>query len=188
MHFIGVNAILYVRSQDKVRSGGENILGYDVWTRLPFVLRSRLSKCSTAFLTLTLNLLVCVLGTSLVHAQATTSVRGSVTDPSGNAILGATVVLANQESKTERTVETGDQGQYQFLLIVPGSYTLTVKAAGFRTYEQKDLALLVNTPATVNVELKVGSATEFVTVTSDAPAIDMVDASLGNSFNETQVR
>ena len=97
-------------------------------------------------------------------------------------------MLANHESKTERTVETGDQGQYQFLLIVPGSYTLTVKAAGFRTYEQKDLALLVNTPATVNVELKVGSATEFVTVTSEAPAIDMVDASLGNSFNETQVR
>ena len=47
--------------------------GYDVWTRLPFVLRSRFSKCCTGFLTLTLPLLVCVLGTSLVHAQATTS-------------------------------------------------------------------------------------------------------------------
>src|SRR5437660_3333906 len=50
------------------------------------------------------------------------------------------------------------------------------------------IALLVNTPSTANVERKVGSATEVVTVTSEVPAIDMVDASLGNSFNETQVQ
>ena len=153
-----------------------------------FLLRSRFSMWSPRVLALTLTLLGCVLGSSLAHAQATTSLRGTVTDPNGNAVPGAAVVLANRESKTERTVATGDQGQYQFLLVPPGSYILTVKAAGFRSYEQKDLALLVNTPATANVELKVGSATEVVTVTSEVPAIDMVDASLGNSFNETQVR
>jgi len=84
-------------------------------------------------------------------------------------------------------VTTGNQGEYQFLLVPPGSYTLTVKAAGFRGYEQRNLVLLVNTPATANVQLKVGAATEILTVTSEAPAIDMVDASLGNSFDETQV-
>ena len=162
--------------------------GNDALAHPFFLFRSRFAKCSPRLLTLTLTLLGCALGSSLAHAQATTSVRGTVTDPNGNAVLGATVVLANRESKTERTVATGDQGQYQFLLIPPGSYILTVKAAGFRSYEPKDLALLVNTPATANVELKVGSATEVVTVTSEIPAIDMVDASLGNSFNETQVR
>jgi len=120
--------------------------------------------------------------------QASTSVRGTVTDPNGNAIAGANVVLANSESKTERTATTGEQGEYQFLLIPPGTYTLTVKAAGFRSYEQKGLALLVNTPATANVQLKVGAAAEVVTVTSEIPAIDLVDASLGNSFDERQVR
>ena len=120
-------------------------------------------------------------------AQATTSVRGTVSDPSGGAIVGATVTLANADSKIERTLNTGTQGEYQFLLIPPGSYTLTVKAAGFRGYAQKNLALLVNTPATANVQLKVGATTELVTVTSEAPAIDMVDASLGNSFDEKQV-
>ena len=48
--------------------------------------------------------------------------------------------------------------------------------------------LLVNTPATANVQLKVGAAAELVTVTSEIPAIDLVDASLGNSFDERQVR
>jgi Carboxypeptidase regulatory-like domain len=93
--------------------------GNNALARPAVVFRSRFSKCSARQLTLTLTLLGCVFGSSLVRAQATTSVRGSVTDPSGNAILGATIVLANHESRTERIVETGDQGQYQFLLIVP---------------------------------------------------------------------
>jgi hypothetical protein len=121
-------------------------------------------------------------------SQASTSVRGTVTDPGGNAIVAASVVLANSESKTERTATTGDQGEYQFLFVSPGTYTLMVKATGFRSYEQKGLALLVNTPATANVQLKVGAAAELVTVTSEIPAIDLVDASLGNSFDQRQVR
>src|ERR1700688_4703584 len=156
--------------------------------RLPLVFPSRFSKCPHRRFILTLSLLACVLSSTLARAQATTSVRGTVTDQNGNAVLGANVVLANAESRTERTVTTGDQGEYQFLLIPPGAYTLTVKAAGFRSYEQKNLVLLVNTPATANVQLKVGATTEVVTVTSEAPAIDMVDASLGNSFDERQVR
>ena len=139
-------------------------------------------------LSVTLLLLALVSLAPSMWAQATTSVRGTVTDPTGSVVMGANVTLSNTESKTERAVTTGDRGEYQFLLIPPGSYTLTVKASGFQTYEQKDLVLLVNTPATANVQLKVGSATEILTVTSGAPAIDMVDASLGNSFDETQVR
>ena len=125
---------------------------------------------------------------SLAAGQATTSVRGTVTDPDGKALVGANVVLANAESKTERTATTGGQGEYQFLLIPPGTYTLNVAAVGFRGYEQKGLELLVNTPATANVQLKVGAAAEVVTVSSEAPALNLVDASVGNSFDEKQVR
>jgi Carboxypeptidase regulatory-like domain len=135
-----------------------------------------------------LTFLACMLGTGLALGQTTTSVRGTVTDPNGNAIVGANVVLANAESKTERTATTGDQGEYQFLLIPPGTYILHVTAAGFRSYEQKGLVLLVNTPATANLQLKVGATSEVVTVTSEAPALNLVDASVGNSFDEKQVR
>src|ERR1700693_2743675 len=124
----------------------------------------------------------------LAAGQAATSVRGTVTDPDGNAIVGAKVVLSNTESKTERTATTGGQGEYQFLLIPPGTYTLHVTAAGFRGYEQKGIELLVNTPATANVQLKVGAAAAVVAVTAEAPALDLVDASVGNSFDERQVR
>src|SRR6202163_4999445 len=144
--------------------------------------------CTPSWKRMTSMLVVILLATSMAWTQATTSLRGTVTDPDGKAVTGANVVLANAESRTERTVTTGNQGEYQFLLVPPGRYTLTVKAAGFRGYEQTNLVLLVSTPATANVQLKVGAATEILTVTSEAPAINLVDASLGNSFNQTQVQ
>src|ERR1700724_4013709 len=144
--------------------------------------------CTPSWKRKTSMLVVMRLAASLAWTQATTSLRGTVTDPDGKAVTGADVVLANAESRTERTVTTGNQGESQFLLVPPGSYSLTVKAAGFRGYEQTNLVLLVSTPATANVQLKVGAASEILTVTSEAPAINLVDASLGNSFNETQVQ
>src|SRR5258707_8286846 len=156
--------------------------------RLALVFLSRSSQSSLISSTLALTLFACVLGSGLAVGQATTSVRGTVTDPDGNAVVGAKVLLANAESRTERTAPTGGQGEYQFLLIPPGTYALHVTASGFRSYEQKGLALLVNTPATANVQLKVGATTEVVTVTSEAPALNLVDASVGNSFDEKQVR
>src|ERR1700741_177393 len=90
-------------------------------------------------------LLALLLLASVAWGQATTSVRGSVTDPGGNALVGANVVLANSESKTERTATTGDQGEYQFLFIPPGTYTLTVSAKGFQRWKVTGLGLLVTT-------------------------------------------
>lgn len=149
---------------------------------------SRLQQHTTARVLSLVSAVMITLLPGSAWGQATTSVRGTVTDPSGSVVAGAAVVLANSESKTERTAKTGGQGEYQFLFVPPGAYTLTVSASGFQRYEQTSLALLVNTPATVNVQLQLGKASEVVTVTSEAPALNLVDASIGNSFNETQVK
>ena len=129
-----------------------------------------------------------LLGTITAWGQATTSLRGTITDSSGGSVAGATVTITNTESRIERTVTSGSDGSYQFLLLPPGTYKLTVTAQGFLRYEDTGLQLLVNTPATVNVQLKVGGGKETITVTAEAPALNMVDASIGNSFGETQVR
>src|SRR5579863_5632666 len=127
--------------------------------------------------------------TSFVFSQtASTSLQGTVTDPSGGAIGGATVAVSSSESRLQRSMMTGTQGEYRFVALPPGIYTLTVTAKGFTRYQQTDLQLLVNTPATANAQLKVASTTESVTVTSEAPVLNLVDASLGNTFGETQVK
>ncbi len=86
--------------------------------------------------------------TNTAWGQATTSLRGTITDPSGAAVAGATVTITGEESKVERTASTGPAGEYQFLFLPPGTYTLTASASGFQRYELKGLGLLVNTPAT----------------------------------------
>ena len=119
---------------------------------------------------------------------SSTSLRGTVSDPSGQGIPGATVTLRNMESGMERSLATDTEGSYQFQQLPAGSYMLTVIGQGFSRYERKDLVLLVNTPATANVQLRIGGTTESVTVTSEAPPLNLVDASIGNSFAENQVK
>lgn len=131
---------------------------------------------------------VVVLFTTVAFGQATTSLRGTVTDSTGGAIAGATVTIQNVESTTSRQATTATDGGYQFPFLPPGTYSLRVSATGFRGYEQTGLQLLVNTPATVNAQLQVGAVKETVTVSSEEPALDLVDASIGNSFEEVQVR
>ena len=141
------------------------------------------SICSFGFILLTI-----ALWSAAAWGQASTSLRGTVTDASGSIVPGAQVVLASPESKAERTTTTGEQGEYQFLFVPPGTYTVTVTAQGFQRFQVTGVQLLVNTPATINAQLKVGGANEVVDVTSELPALNLVDASIGNSFDETQVR
>jgi Carboxypeptidase regulatory-like domain len=125
---------------------------------------------------------------SFVFSQtSSTSLRGTVTDPSGSVVQRATVILENKESNLSRTVTTGVEGDYQFPFLSPGVYSLLVTASGFERYQQSGLQLLVNTPVTANVRLKLGKANEVVNVTTEAPILNTVDASLGNSFDQNQV-
>jgi hypothetical protein len=118
----------------------------------------------------------------------TTSVRGTVLDKSGAAIVGAKVTLTNVGQALQREMMTSGAGAYEFLLLPPGTYTLTVESAGFRKFEQKNLQLLVNLPATLNATLEVGATTEVVEVSAQAVALNTTDASLGIAFGENQVK
>ena len=72
-----------------------------------------------------------LLGTISAWGQATTSLRGTITDSSGGSVAGATVTITNTESRIERTATSASDGSYQFLLLPPGTYKLTVTAQGF---------------------------------------------------------
>jgi hypothetical protein len=124
---------------------------------------------------------------SSVWGQATTSLRGAVTDPSGAAIPNATVHLVNTDTSAQRTATTDQQGSYVFAEVVPGNYVLRVEATGFSSFEQKGFQLLVNLPATINVKMKVGAATTTVEVTAAAPLLNTTDASQGNTMAGSQI-
>jgi Carboxypeptidase regulatory-like domain len=134
-------------------------------------------------------LAICVLAVSGAWGQTgTTSVHGAVTDKSGAAAVSADVTLDNSEQGLHRETQTGTGGEYEFLSLAPGTYVLTVQVPGFRKFEQRNLQLLVNNPATVNVTLEIGTATQTVEVTGQAQVLNTTDASLGIAFGENQVR
>jgi hypothetical protein len=118
----------------------------------------------------------------------TTSLRGAVTDKTGAAIANARVTLNNIDQGLKRETTTDNTGEYEFIALPPGAYSLTVELTGFRRFEQKNLQLQVNLPATQNVGLEVGATTETVEVSAQAVTLNTTDASLGNAFNENQMK
>jgi hypothetical protein len=120
-------------------------------------------------------LLFAVLFTTAAFAQFSSSVQGTVQDPSSAGIPKATVQLVNTATKAMQTATTDGTGSFRFLSLAPGSYKITVQAAGF-TKSEVDVTLLTEQNLTVPVTLKVGSVTEALTVTTEAPVVDTADS------------
>jgi hypothetical protein len=124
-----------------------------------------------------------------VFAQAGgTTIRGTVKDPQGNLVAGATVTITDPAKNFTRTQQTNDEGGYVFTAIPPGTYKLDVSAPGFKTASASGLEALVDTPSVRDVQLEIGAVSETVDVTSTAEAaINTSDASLGNSFERKRI-
>jgi hypothetical protein len=129
-----------------------------------------------------------LLSSSLWAQTSTATLRGTVLDSSGAAVPKAKVTIHNPAKASERSITTGPAGEFEFQQLIPGTYDLRVEMTGFRSYENKGIELLVNSPATVNVTLDVGSVGETVEVTGATTIVNTTDASLGNAFNEHQVK
>lgn len=145
-------------------------------------------KAKTYWVQASLAGLVGLLSVAMAWSQATTSLRGTVLDPSGAVIPAAKVAIVNAGTGLSRATTTGAEGNYEFSQVLPGTYRLEVEASGFRKYVGADVKLLVNTPAMVNVTLEVGAQTQVVAVTAEAPVLNTADASMGIAFAENQVK
>jgi Carboxypeptidase regulatory-like domain len=133
-------------------------------------------------------LFVAWLGTMTAFPQATTSLRGTISDPSGAVIPGAAVTIKSSDNGTARRRTTDAQGEYSFPQVAPGIYKLVAEKPGFATMTKDEIALLVNTPATLDLRMSLSTTGEVVNVASEASQVNTTDASVGNPFSETQVR
>ncbi len=118
---------------------------------------------------------------------ATTSLRGTISDPQGAVIQGAIATLSNPATAVSRSTKTDDHGFYEFLQIPPGTYTLTVAKSGFAIVKEDGLRLAVGVPATSNLSLRVQAETSTVEVTGTTAQVNTEDATLGNAFGATQI-
>src|SRR6478672_6153904 len=114
-----------------------------------------------------------VFGSSvLIHAQTVgTALRGQVTDPSGAAIPGASVIMT-PASGAPIVVQSNGQGMYEFKNLAPGKYTLTVSASGFTLYEN-DNVTVADQPLRLNVSLNIEVETQKIQVSENAATVDV---------------
>src|SRR5882724_10092478 len=108
------------------------------------------------------------------RAQFTGNVQGTVSDPSGAAITQARVVLVNMATGVSATTTTDGSGDFRFLSLGPGSYKISVEATGFSKVETV-VTLESNQNLTVPIAVKLGAATETVTVSAENPLVNTAD-------------
>ena len=116
---------------------------------------------------------------STVHAQGAVlaTVTGIVQDSSGAVLPGVTVEVSSPVLiERVRSAVTDSTGRYRLTNLPAGTYTLTATLTGFNTARREELALSGSFTATVNLSLQVGSLEETITVTGDAPVVDVSSA------------
>jgi hypothetical protein len=127
-----------------------------------------------------------VSGMALAQNSTTGAISGTVTDPSNAVVGNATVSLTSMETGATSNVVTSSVGAYNFPLLKPGNYKITVKQSGFRTTTEST-PVAVGQTTTVDVRLVLGSGAETVEVTGAAPLIQTEDANISTSFSAKQV-
>jgi hypothetical protein len=108
------------------------------------------------------------------------SILGTVTDPSGAAVNGAKVTVTSQTKNVSVTDATNESGNYSVTHLIPDVYTIRIEGTGFKTLEFKDIQVSADTGSHVDGQFQVGSASEQVEVTAEAPQLktDRADVSI----------
>ena len=123
----------------------------------------------------------------LGQATSTGSLAGTVTDPKGAVIAGATVTLVNNETKQQFDTQSTGEGTFTIPSLSSGMYTATVAAQGFKTARVTDIKIDVGKPSSIGVALEVGAATETVTIVGGGELLQTQTATVGTTLTGRQI-
>jgi hypothetical protein len=137
---------------------------------------------------LALWVLIAFASTMSLRAQSTATLRGTVNDQSAASVPNATIVAHNENTGVESSTQSDDTGQFQIPALFVGPYRLTVTAAGFQTAVITGITLDVASTVVQNVQLKVGSTQQQVTITGEAPVIEATTITVGQTIEEKTVQ
>jgi hypothetical protein len=134
------------------------------------------------------NVALLLLTAAVTFAQSdSTSINGTISDPSGATIPNAKVTARNQNTGATRDAVTSSAGTFVIPSIPSGIYSLTIEAAGFKKFESKSNKIDANLPATIDAVMQVGNTTETVEVTATVSAIQTETSTLGKLVEGKQL-
>jgi hypothetical protein len=127
-------------------------------------------------------------GPAFAQSQAANgTIEGTVADSSGGVLPGVTVTITNTDTGLERSVITNVDGQYRGLLLPLGQYRVAAELQGFKKAEQTGIALRAGDTATINFSLSVGTVSETITITAEAPIAQPGKIDLGRTIGDVEI-
>ena len=114
-------------------------------------------------------------------------IAGTVTDPSGAAIIGATVTITSLQTGHMDRTQTDKIGYYRAHHLPPGTYQVRIEAAGFKVTVLNDVAVNASATTPVDAKLQVGTATETIEVATGAALVQTEDGRLTNTVSTREV-
>ena len=136
-----------------------------LWTR-----RGLWNRAAVLFFALAL--LAVLSPRAMAQAVAVVELDGHVTDPTGQAIVGAQVKITETGKREVHTSVTDNTGRFALQELPPGAYRLEVSFAGFKSYVQTGITLQVGSNPAINVRMQIGAVTESVEVVSNAGMVE----------------
>ena len=127
-------------------------------------------------------------GSSLMAQVLYGTLNGTVTDPSGAAIPGASVTAVDVATGVSRQAQSNSEGVYSFSDLGPGTYQINATATGFAPVRQEGISILPNTVIRANLQLAVGSDTQQVTVTTAPPLLQTETADTNYNISQKQIQ
>jgi hypothetical protein len=127
------------------------------------------------------------IATPATAQEVTAAIVGSVTDPSGAPIKGASVKATDADRGTVWSAQTNDSGAYNLLRLPIGTYGVKITAPGFRTTAWPPFTLVLNQTARVDVKMQVGTVSETVEVSGQAPVLQTQDAEVGTVMDANSI-
>ncbi|MGC2465789.1 MAG: TonB-dependent receptor [Candidatus Acidiferrum sp.] len=116
------------------------------------------------------------------------TIRGRITDPSGQPVLGAAVKAVNDATAYTRSVATTDDGYYVIPTLPIGTYTLTVTKDGFSTLKFSEIVLQAGREAVVDGALKLGPVSSSIEVSGGVPVLDPARTDIGGTITQTEIQ
>jgi hypothetical protein len=116
------------------------------------------------------------------------TIEGTVKDGQGALLPGVTVTVTNVDTGEQRVVVTNENGLYRAPLLSLGTYRVAAELQGFKKFEQAGVSLRAGQTAVIDVALEVGTVSETITVTADAPLVDLAKIEQGRTLSEAEIK
>ena len=149
----------------------------------------RLRPIPTRFSFIVLSLSFALISASpVLRAQTNSGISGTVSDPSGAAIAGASVTVHDVNTGAVRTTSTSTNGEYQVLSLPVGDYQIVAHHDGFADEVRNGIHLVVGEDATADLRLQIGNLQQRITVNADAPIVSLTTTDISGLVGERQVK